>query len=92
MKAPRQIIDVGVVRCAESPVGSEATASPAPSHGAAVVVVQPDRRHGTEYKQLLIQIEHLYSALLDLQSDQLKLSALPTGAPLREQVRSMLSI
>ena len=35
---------------------------------------------------MLIQIEHLYLALLDLESDQLKLHALPTGAPLREQV------
>ena len=45
------------------------------------------RKAGNDYKQVLIQIEVLYNALLDLESDQLKLSALPTGAPLREQVR-----
>ena len=44
------------------------------------------RKQGNDYKQVLIQIEVLYMALLDLESDQLKLSALPTGAPLREQV------
>ena len=33
-----------------------------------------------------VQIEGLYLALLNLESDQLKLHALPTGAPLREQV------
>merc|ERR1719483_72473 len=68
VKAPRQIIDVGVVRSADSPV----------SH----------MKQGSDYKQVLIQIEVLYMALLDLESDQLKLSALPTGAPLREQVTS----
>ena len=44
------------------------------------------RKQGNDYKQVLIQIEGLYMALLDLESDQLKLSALPTNAPLREQV------
>ena len=43
--------------------------------------------------QVLIQIEGLYLALLNLESDQLKLHALPTGAPLREQViYQMLSL
>jgi len=41
---------------------------------------------GADYKQVLIQIEVLYLALLDLESDQLKLHCLPTGAPLRDQV------
>eukprot|EP00092_Neocalanus_flemingeri_P076161 GFUD01094428.1.p1 GENE.GFUD01094428.1~~GFUD01094428.1.p1 ORF type:complete len:645 (-),score=197.91 GFUD01094428.1:247-1908(-) len=87
VKAPRQIIDVGVVRSTDSPV-SHATqhlheGSPAPG---AVVVEQGSKKQGTDYKQVLIQIEVLYMALLDLESDQLKLSALPTGAPLREQV------
>ena len=39
--------------------------------------------------QVLIQIEGLYLALLNLESDQLKLHALPTGAPLREQVYTL---
>ena len=38
---------------------------------------------------MLIQIEGLYLALLNLESDQLKLHALPTGAPLREQVYTL---
>merc|ERR1712240_84494 len=59
--------------------------SPAPG---AVVVEQGHKKAGNDYKQVLIQIEVLYNALLDLESDQLKLSALPTGAPLREQVSS----
>ena len=44
------------------------------------------RRPLTFSPQVLIQIEGLYLALLNLESDQLKLHALPTGAPLREQV------
>ena len=40
---------------------------------------------------MLIQIEGLYLALLNLESDQLKLHALPTGAPLREQVSLFLN-
>jgi len=90
VKAPRQIIDVGVVRCADSPVSHLKTetvheGSPAPG---AVVVEQGNKKQGNDYKQVLIQIEGLYMALLDLESDQLKLSALPTNAPLREQVSS----
>ena len=46
-----------------------------------------DRKPAGEYKLLLMKIEVLYKALLDLEADQLKLNALPTGAPLREQVR-----
>ena len=41
------------------------------------------------FPQVLIQIEGLYLALLNLESDQLKLHALPTGAPLREQVYTL---
>merc|ERR1719367_989169 len=76
VEAPRQIIDVGVVRSTESPVPEGG--SPAPG-------AEP-KRTGADYKQVLIQIEGLYLALLNLESDQLKLHALPTGAPLREQV------
>jgi len=76
VKAPRQIIDVGVVRSTESPIPEGG--SPAPG-------AEP-KRTGADYKQVLIQIEGLYLALLNLESDQLKLHALPTGAPLREQV------
>jgi len=90
VKAPRQIIDVRVVRSADSPVSHMKQeplheGSPAPG---AVVVEQGHKKQGSDYKQVLIQIEVLYMALLDLESDQLKLSALPTGAPLREQVSS----
>jgi len=85
VKAPRQIIDVGVVRSTDSPVSHTHEGSPAPG---AVVVEQGSKKQGSDYKQVLIQIEVLYMALLDLESDQLKLSALPTGAPLREQVTS----
>jgi len=75
VKAPRQIIDVGVVR--NDGDGS----SPAPIHPVS------DRKHAAgEYKLILMKIEVLYTALLDLESDKLKLNALPTGAPLREQI------
>ena len=75
VNAPRQIIDVGVVR--NDGDGS----SPAPIHPVS------DRKHAAgEYKLILMKIEVLYTALLDLESDKLKLNALPTGAPLREQV------
>ena len=50
-------------------------------------VIVSDRKPAGEYKLLLMRIEVLYKALLDLEADQLKLNALPTGAPLREQVR-----
>ena len=49
-------------------------------------VIVSDRKPAGEYKLLLMRIEVLYKALLDLEADQLKLNALPTGAPLREQV------
>ena len=50
-------------------------------------MIVSDRKPAGEYKLLLMKIEVLYKALLDLEADQLKLNALPTGAPLREQVR-----
>eukprot|EP00090_Calanus_glacialis_P045213 TRINITY_DN8250_c0_g1_i1.p1 TRINITY_DN8250_c0_g1~~TRINITY_DN8250_c0_g1_i1.p1 ORF type:complete len:769 (-),score=302.62 TRINITY_DN8250_c0_g1_i1:299-2260(-) len=90
VKAPRQIIDVGVVRSADSPLSHikhEPVHEGSPAPGA-VVVEHGHKKQGSDYKQVLIQIEVLYMALLDLESDQLKLSALPTGAPLREQVSS----
>ena len=40
------------------------------------------------YKQVMIQIERLYTLLLEAEDDEKMLSALPTGAPLREQVRN----
>ena len=56
--------------------------SPAPG-----AVVLTDKKHAAgEYKALLMRIEVLFAALLDLEADKLKLNALPTGAPLREQV------
>jgi hypothetical protein len=39
-----------------------------------------------DYKQVLLQIERLYFILLEVEALKLKLSAIPTGAPLREQV------
>ena len=41
-----------------------------------------------DYKQVLLQIERLYFILLEVEALKLKLSAIPTGAPLREQVSS----
>jgi hypothetical protein len=38
------------------------------------------------YKQVLLQIEKLYTLLLETEDDEKMLSALPTGTPLREQV------
>ena len=92
VKAPRQIIDVGVVRVPETP---RATDSPvtgggeAESPGPGLVSVTLDRKPAGEYKLLLMKIEVLFSALLDLEADKLKLEALPTGAPLREQVSGL---
>ena len=40
-----------------------------------------------DYKTTLLQLERVYGILLDLESLKLKLAAIPTGAPLREQVR-----
>jgi len=87
VKAPRQIIDVGVVRSADSPTPGGHEGSPAPG-----AVVVEGAKVGADYKQVLIQIEELYLALLNLESDQLKLHALPTGAPLREQVSEAESL
>ena len=116
MKAPRQIIDVGVVGSffPSALLLTKLTfdhfrfeARRAPSLRAAVLHQEQSPRGqeritsrcGSLYSffqmrfettltlfQVLIQIEGLYLALLNLESDQLKLHALPTGAPLREQV------
>jgi len=83
VKAPRQIIDVGVVRVADNNTTVRCTDSPVVGEGAVIV---SDRKPAGEYKLLLMRIEVLYKALLDLEADQLKLNALPTGAPLREQI------
>ena len=84
VKAPRQIIDVGVVRVADNNTSGRSTDSPVVGEGAVII---NDRKPAGEYKLLLMKIEVLYKALLDLEADQLKLNALPTGAPHREQVR-----
>ena len=84
VKAPRQIIDVGVMRCQDPNVSIRSTDSPVADIGAMVL---GDKKQSGEYKLLLIKIEVLFTALLDLEADNLKLNALPTGAPLREQVR-----
>jgi len=78
VKAPRQIIDVGVVRCQESPV-TVPTADPG-------VTIVKDIKRTADYKTTLLQLERVYGILLDLESFKLKLAAIPTGAPLREQV------
>merc|ERR1719422_147970 len=87
VKAPRQIIDVGVMRCHDNNTSFRSTDSPvceqSPAPGAVVV---SDKKQSGEYKLLLMKIEVLYTALLDLEADNLKLNALPTGAPLREQI------
>jgi len=84
VKAPRQIIDVGVVRVTDNNTSVRCADSPVVGEGAAVII--SDRKPAGEYKLLLMRIEVLYKALLDLEADQLKLNALPTGAPLREQI------
>ena len=86
VKAPRQIIDVGVVRVPEAPRATDSPVTGGQNAPSPVVVVT-DRKPAGEYKLLLMKIEVLFSALLDLEADKLKLEALPTGAPLREQVR-----
>jgi len=83
VKAPRQIIDVGVVRVTDNNTTVRCTDSPVVSEGAVIV---SERKPAGEYKLLLMKIEVLYKALLDLEADQLKLNALPTGAPLRGQI------
>merc|ERR1719336_1901945 len=83
VKAPRQIIDVGVVRVADNNTSGRSTDSPVVGEGAVIV---SERKPAGEYKLLLMKIEVLHKALLDLEADQLKLNALPTGAPLREQI------
>ena len=89
VKAPRQIIDVGVVRVAETPRATDSPVSgarEAESPSLLNVTLIEKKKASGEYKMLLMKIEVLFSALLDLEADKLKLEALPTGAPLREQV------
>jgi len=90
VKAPRQIIDVGVMRCHDNNTSFRSTDSPvgeqSPAPGALVLTSVTDKKQSGEYKLLLMKIEVLYTALLDLEADNLKLNALPTGAPLREQI------
>ena len=88
VKAPRQIIDVGVMRCQDPNVSIRSTDSPVADIGAMVL---GDKKQSGEYKLLLMKIEVLFTALLDLEADNLKLNALPTGAPLREQVEYELT-
>jgi len=83
VKAPRRIIDVGVSLSQESPAPPVHEDSPAPG---ALVVGQQHQVPTRPYKQVLIQIERLYTLLLEAEDDEKMLSALPTGAPLREQV------
>jgi len=76
VKAPRQIIDVGVVRGGvESPVGNAGQG------------LEESFSRRVEVKGVLLGIEQLYLSLLDLECDHLKLGALPLGTALREQVR-----
>jgi len=89
VKAPRQIIDVGVVRVPETPRATDSPVSgsrEAESPSLLNVTLIEKKKASGEYKMLLMKIEVLFSALLDLEADKLKLEALPTGAPLREQI------
>jgi DNA topoisomerase 2-associated protein PAT1 len=83
VKAPRQIIDLGVMRCPDTPPSPPTTIETSVAPGATVVKTQAKR---VDYKQVLLQIERLYFILLEVEALKLKLSAIPTGAPLREQV------
>jgi len=84
VKAPRQIIDVGVVRSEELSAGSPVVGGVDGDHTTPPSTLKPKR--GEDYKRTLLQLESMYTNLLDLESIKLKLSAIPTGVPLREQV------
>merc|ERR1719516_88535 len=62
VKAPRQIIDVGVMRCHDNNTSFRSTDSPvceqSPAPGAVVV---SDKKQSGEYKLLLMKIEVLYT-------------------------------
>jgi len=84
VKAPRQIIDLPVVKqelLDSEPLDSGAKGSPNPSKN----------KRGDDYKSTLLQLERVYTILLDVESTKLKLSAIPTGVPLREQVTMELT-
>jgi hypothetical protein len=68
VKAPRKIIDVGVVSIE---VGDQANQA------------QKDSRN---YKNTLMEIERMYTALIAVEDCEKKISALPTGTVLRKQV------
>jgi len=79
VKAPRQIIDLPVVRTEpdlESSPANKVLQNSTPN--------KPKRMD--DYKSTLLQLEGVYSLLLDVESLKLKLSAIPTGVPLRVQV------
>jgi hypothetical protein len=80
VKAPRQIIDLPVVRTEEL--------DPEPVQGAkgSPNLATSKNKRVDDYKSTLLQLERVYSILLDVESLKLKLSAIPTGVPLREQV------
>jgi len=84
VKAPRRIIDVGVVVSQDGPSPvHEGSPAPGAVVGGTVSDLSGETRH---YKQVLIEIERLYTLLLESEDDEKMLSALPTGAPLRDQV------
>jgi len=84
VKAPRQIIDVGVVRSEELSAGSPGVGGVEGDPTTPPSTLKPKRVE--DYKSTLLQLEKVYTNLLDLESIKLKLSAIPTGVPLREQV------
>jgi len=84
VKAPRLMLDIGVVRGGvESPVNLDESVDP--SLNTSVSGMSPGKAK-TDLKSVLMHLEVLYIALLDLECDHLKLMALPQHAPLRPQV------
>jgi len=70
VKAPRKIIDVGVVNAEAGDQSSQA---------------QKDSRN---YKNTLMEIERMYSALIAVEDCEKKIAALPTNTAMRAQVEA----
>lgn len=71
VKAPRKIIDLGVINSEAEVCSSSAQ--------------QKDSRN---YKKTLMELERLYSILIDVEDCEKKVAALPTGTPLRAQAET----
>eukprot|EP00088_Acartia_fossae_P017905 TRINITY_DN20252_c0_g1_i3.p1 TRINITY_DN20252_c0_g1~~TRINITY_DN20252_c0_g1_i3.p1 ORF type:complete len:988 (-),score=346.56 TRINITY_DN20252_c0_g1_i3:228-3191(-) len=99
VKAPRQIIDVAAMKTdevgganADGSANNDADTNSSAKNAAAAalpvsnVATNTKNKRGEDYKSTLLQLERVYTILLDIESLKLKLSAIPTGVPLREQV------